>query len=162
MKLEYGELLGHDHVMGKQDCFTLFRNFYKINYDIEIPKFAIPRDWSADDMDILGASYESVGFELVQDWTIKTLHPGDVLCIAIGTSKPNHFAIYLGDNQIIHHLITQLSEVAPLRDFWIKTTCYVIRHPLVEYVEEQKPTVDLMELVRERYRVKADTPSSEG
>lgn len=160
--LQYDDLLGKPHEMGKADCFSLFRDFYRINYGIEIPNIARPLDWSSDKIDIIGNVYERLGFEKVYDWSIKKLRPGDVLCMAIGTSVPNHLAIYIGGNELLHHLSGQFSKTDPMREFWRGSTCYVCRHPAVPYEEPEKRDVSIMELYRERYKVKAENETQEG
>lgn len=160
--LNYDDLLGKPHKMGTNDCFSLFRDFFKTNYDIDIPNIARPTDWSSDKIDIIGHVYEQLGFEKVYDWSLKKLRPGDVLCMAIGAAVPNHLAIYIGDNQLLHHLAGQLSAVAPMREFWRSSTCYVCRHKDVPYVEPEKHDISIMELNRGRYKVQVEEASQEG
>ncbi len=155
--LEYQELLGHPHKMGVRDCFSLFRDFYRINYDIDIPNIARPNNWSSDEIDIIGNVYERLGFEKVYDWSIKKLQPGDVLCMAVGSSVPNHLAIYAGNNTVVHHLAGQFSTDVPMREFFRGSTCYVCRHNDVVYEEPPKQDISIMELNRERYQVQAES-----
>ena len=151
--LEYGELLGKPHIMGTNDCFSLFRDFFKTNYNIDIPNIARPTDWSSDKLDIIGGVYEKIGFDKVYDWSLKKLRPGDVLCMAIGTSTPNHLAVYVGDNKLAHHLSGQLSTEGPMREFWRASICYVCRHKDVPYAEPEKNDISIMELNSGRYKV---------
>lgn len=154
--MTYDNLLGRPFELGKFDCFTMVRDFYKQNYDIEIKNYARPKDWDADKIDIIGTVYEREGFEKVEGWTLKNLNPGDLLCMAIGSSKANHMAIYVGENKIVHHKVNSFSTDETLRDFWRKSICYVLRHKTVPVVETEKPTLDLMELLDVRNRLQTE------
>lgn len=151
MMIEYNDLLGRQFELSRFDCFTMVSDFYLKNYGISITNYARPKDWSSDDIDIIGQSYPREGFSKVQDWSIATLQPGDLLAMAIGSSKANHLAIYIGQNKIVHHLMYQLSREEILRDFWRKSVCYVLRHNDVSYEEPEKPTTTIEELLNARY-----------
>lgn len=154
--MQYEHLLGRPFELGRTDCFDLVRDFYRTNFDIHIRNYARPKDWNADEIDIMDMAHEREGFHKVLDWTLKTLQPADVLCIGAGTRKANHFAIYLGGNQILHHKINSMSDVEMLRDFWRKSTCYVLRHPDVHVPVEEKPSVTIQELIDARNRLPVD------
>jgi len=151
--MEYAELVGRPFELGRYDCFTMVRDLYILNFKIELSNYARPKDWDADQIDIIGLSYEAEGFDKVEDWTLKTLNPGDLLCMAIGSSKANHMAVYVGGNQIVHHKVNSMSDVETLRDFWRKSICYVLRHKDVPIVTVEKRDVTLQELLNERNRL---------
>ena len=155
--MEYQELIGRQFELGRGDCFTLVRDLYNLNFNIQLTNYARPKDWNADKIDIIGNTYEREGFLKVDDWTLKTLNPGDLLCMAIGTSKANHMAVYVGDNTIVHHKINAMSDAEMLRDFWRKSICYVLRHKDVPIVNVEKPTVDIMELLNARNRLEPES-----
>lgn len=150
--MEYQHLLGRPFSLGGYDCFALLRDFYWDNFQIRLRNYARPNDWKAKNLDIIGMSYEQEGFEKVQEWTLKTLNPGDVLCMAINSPVPNHNAVYVGENKIVHHLAGSLSRDETLRDFWRKSICYVLRHPDVPIVKEEKPSISLVEILRAKNR----------
>lgn len=154
--IEYSHLIGRPFELGRFDCFTIVRDFYRDNFGIEICNYARPKDWSSDKVDIMGLAHEREGFSKVENWTIRDLRPGDLLCIAIGTSAPNHFAVYVGDNKIIHHLSNSLSTDETLRDFYRMTTCYVLRHKDVPDLRPSLPTTSIQELIDARNRVEAE------
>jgi cell wall-associated NlpC family hydrolase len=155
--MRYEELIGRPFELGRYDCFTMVRDFYAENFNIPLTNYARPNDWDADTVDIIGLTYEREGFFKVDDWTLKNLNPGDLLCMAIGTSKANHMAVYIGGNQIVHHKIAAMSDVEILRDFWRKSICYVLRHKDVPVIEVEKPTIDIMELLDARNRLQPDS-----
>ncbi len=119
--------LGRPYVMGVLDCYTLLLDFYKREYGIHINDY--PRI-EADGR--LGSSlfvdrYEQEGFVRLID---KDVQIGDVFLIQVPTENtPAHIAIYIGDDQIMHHCHGRLSK----RDiygggYWQKHTTYHLRH----------------------------------
>jgi cell wall-associated NlpC family hydrolase len=155
MKLNYTGLEGRPFEIGTHDCFDMVLSMYALNFGIKLTKYARPNNWRADNIDIIGLSYEREGFHKVMDWTLATLRPGDILCMAIGSSKANHMAVYIGENQIIHHKDRSFSNVETLRDFWRRSICYVLRHKDVNIEPEVKPEVQLKDLIDERNRIQS-------
>lgn len=161
MDIQYENLLGVPFDFGNSDCIDFVIRLYKQNFDINITNYARPNDWNADHIDIIGLSYEREGFEKVEGWTLKNLHPGDLLAMAIGTSKANHLAVYVGGNTIAHHKVGSLSSSEVLRDFWRNSICYVLRHPDVPYEETVQPVINIQELIDARYKVQPQAQAEE-
>lgn len=148
MQMQYENLVGRPFILGTYDCFRTVIDFFKQNFDLDIPNFARPTNWDADDLDLISLLYKKTGFEMVQD---DSLRPGDVLVTAVGSSNPNHLVIYLGDHEILHHKAGVLSSVEAYRPAWKMVTCYVLRHPLVPDLTPVLPDVSIEELLRARY-----------
>ena len=126
---------------------------YRENFGLELTDYARPNDWQSELEDIIRNVYERDGFQMITDWKAKDLHPGDLLCMAVGETKPNHLAVYVGDNKVVHHLYGRLSTEDPFRDFFRNTTCFILRHPDVPDLRPQHPTTTIKEILRDRYRV---------
>lgn len=151
MNLEYDHLLNKQFTeIGDQDCYALSRGFFKDNFGIELENYPRPNDWNADDLDLINILYERAGFEKITQFDHKSLRPGDVLCMAIQERNPNHFAIYVGEGEIIHHLYGRISKKETLRDFWLNQTCFILRHRDVPDLRPVYPDVDIMDIVRAR------------
>ena len=148
--LKYEHLADKPFRWGSSDCLTLFRNFYRDNFGIEITNYARPSNWSSDQLDLMRLCYEREGFDMITDWKLKDLRPGDVLCMAIGERNPNHFSIYLGNDRVVHHLYGRTSSVEQFRDFFRNTTCYILRHPDVPDLRPVYPDVDIVSLLSAR------------
>lgn len=148
--IRYEHLIGVPFVFGKNDCLSLFRQFYKENFGIEIRNYARPENWSADQLDLMRLCYEREGFEMITDWKTKDLRTGDVLCVAIGEETANHFAIYTGNGTIVHHLYGRFSSEDPFRDFWRNHTCFLLRHPDVPDLRPVYPDTDIVSLLNAR------------
>lgn len=156
MELTFEHLLGrpYDPISGFH-CYRLVRDFYRDNFGIEMTDYAIPNDWDANHLDLIGMIHEREGFEKVEGWTLKKLRPADLLCVAVAASNANHFMVNVGGNQLVHHPLAQLSRVDPMRDFWRMSTLYVLRHPAVPDLTPVLPATSIMELANARYRPQA-------
>lgn len=148
--LKYDDLIGRSFNWGTRDCFSMVRDFYRENFDMQITNYARPSDWSSDEVDLMRVCSEREGFELIPDWKVKDLRPGDVLCMAIGEANPNHFAIFVGGDQLIHHLYGRTSSKETFRGFHRNATCFLLRHPSVPDLRPVYPDVDIRTLIDAR------------
>lgn len=149
----YQPFVGRPFLYGVRDCYSMVVDVYGASFGMELHDYARPSDWRSDFRDIIRNTYEIDGFQMVTDWSFKDLRPADILCMAIGESTPNHLAIYLGNNEVVHHLWGRLSSVDPYRDFYRNTTCFVLRHPDVPDLRPVLPQTDVRSLLRERYQL---------
>jgi cell wall-associated NlpC family hydrolase len=149
--LTYQHLLNKPFTgIGNQDCFKLAIDFFWDNFQIRIPNYARPSDWSSDKLDLMRILPDHCGFETITDWRLKDLRPADVLCIAVGESNPNHFAVYVGDDKIVHHRYGRFSNEETLRDFWRRQTAFILRHSQVPDLRPTYPDLDLRDFLRAR------------
>lgn len=137
----------------------MVRSIYADNFQIDLRDFTFPSDWDSDKLDIIPNVANAIGAYKVEDWSIRALRPGDVLALAVRSSNPNHLAVYVGGNQIAHHMYGQLSKVETLRDFWRMSTCYLLRHPDVPDMTPVFPPTSIIELARARYNPSPDPVS---
>jgi len=150
--LKYDNLLGFPWEMNERDCFTLVREFYEQNFGIQIQNIARPNDWNSDTLDLIGRLYATNGFFKVTDmWD--DLRPADILACSVQSGNPNHLAIYIGNNELLHHRLGVNSSVETLRPFWRMTTGYILRHPDVPDLRPVLPDVNLEDLLRARFRL---------
>lgn len=148
-------LVNREFQWGRYDCYAMLRDFYKLNFDIELSDFARPTGWYSGALELILHNSHLDGWEKISTWSRKDLRPGDVLAIAILESEPNHLGIYLGDNTFAHHMMNSLSSVVPLGSHWLHSTCYLLRHPDVPDLTVKKPDVNIEELLRARHQTKA-------
>lgn len=115
---EIPPLEGRGFIHGVSDCYSLFRDFYRLEYGIDIGE--VPRDWQwwENDFDLFGSLYEEKNFYEVSQSEIEY---GDAIIINVGNDFPHHCAVYLGDETMIHHPGTlapihkgQLSVIEPI------------------------------------------------
>lgn len=56
------------------------------------------------------------------------LRPSDMIMMQVSAPVTNHAAIYLGDNQLLHHMFGQLSARVPYGKYYRDRTVRVVRH----------------------------------
>lgn len=151
MTLEYESLLFKPFTgIGRDDCFALFRQFYKQNFGIEIRNYARPHDWDSNTLDLIRLCHEAEGFDIITDWKIKDLRPGDGLAIMVGSSNPDHLSVYLGEGKMLHHLYGQFSREEEFQGFWRNHTAFILRHPDVPDLRPVYPDVQIGDILSER------------
>lgn len=138
MKLKYDHLLGKKFELGKTDCFSISRDFYRDNFSIEIRDYARPERFWESGLDLYRSCFEREGFQVV-DIPLSKIQPGDGLMVALGVSIATHTGVYVGDNKVLHHFPGRLSEVMQLKGLWRNNLCYILRHKDVK-IEEPKTT----------------------
>lgn len=126
--VKYEHLTGFHFNHGERDCYELARDFFRDNFELELPEIARPDDWWWNGMDLYRDYLTVTGFEYV-DVPLHEIRPADVALIAIRSSVPNHCAIFLDENQILHHPYNRFSLVDQYKGIWRNNTCAIIRHP---------------------------------
>ena len=119
-------LRGRQWVWGIQDCYSLVRDWYKEEKNIEL------RDWkrpTTPEEFLLNPMFEQcawrTGFrELRSD---EKLINGDLLFMSIGSPGLNHVAIFL-DGDVLHHLADRLSCKEPYSEWLLKCTGKRLRY----------------------------------
>lgn len=127
MPLKYDHLEGLEFDMEKQNCFTIIRQFYKDNFDIELSDYACPTNWWNGELDLYMRLAPAEGFTAIhtppREWK-----GGDIIIMAIGSSTGNHSAVVLDNGNILHHLVGQRSAVTPYGGMFRNTTVATFRH----------------------------------
>ena len=117
--------VGREFVFGVVDCYTLVRDWYAREWGLELADFPRrDRFWERGE-NLYVDNYASQGFRRI-DFT--ELAYGDLLLMQLGSPLPNHAAIYLGDQQILHHIQGRLSSRDVLGGYYVKNTAMVLRH----------------------------------
>jgi len=103
-------LVGRTWSWGVTDCWSLARDWWKQEWDLDLPDWerpTTPDQFLADPL--FDRYWREAGFrELRED---EELQRGDALLMAINCRGLNHVAIYLDeDQQILHHLQSRLSS----------------------------------------------------
>lgn len=114
-------LRGRKFNYGQADCYTLMRDAYHLS-GIDLPDF--PRSTLEDDKDnkMFLENLGQIGFSQV-----KEIQEGDVLLLDYGHG-PSHVAVYIGNNQVIHHEIGRLSRRDELDGYMYERINSIWRH----------------------------------
>lgn len=112
---------------GGGDCFALVRDWYLQERGLDLPD--VPRDetWDEHMAHAYTEGWKREGFRPV---AFEAVQPGDALLMAVAgpASRPNHAAIYLGDDMILHVLRNRMAERAPM-GFWRSNIIMALRPP---------------------------------
>tara|TARA_Y100000593_G_scaffold95106_1_gene199794 strand:+ start:10815 stop:11552 length:738 start_codon:yes stop_codon:yes gene_type:complete len=124
--------MGKDFELGKNDCFTLIRDFYKNEYDIEIKNYHRDHKWPIENPDYYEANYEAEGFVKIFDGPINDtskLKRGDLILMKpFGKKNPSHGAIYMDKDLILHHQVNCYSRIENYNNSFKQRTVLTARH----------------------------------
>ena len=117
-------LVGRQFIHGIHDCYSLCRDYYRLEHGITLPNY--PRDmrWWKKGLDLYTANFKEAGFEEVP---FDEARFSDAFLIQYGSRVINHAAIYVGENEILDHIANRLSGRSTLSGMapYIKK---VVRH----------------------------------
>lgn len=121
--VNYQALLGRQWDYGKNDCYSLLREYYAL-LGIELPDF--PRPESLKRTESIFLKYaRATGF---QEVAFEDRERHDVLIMRLGTKTPMHAAIYVGGDKILHQRMNSLSALEPLGRYYRQSVAAVFRH----------------------------------
>lgn len=122
-------LLHREFVHGVHDCYSIIRDWYRIERGIDLPDFVRADEWWKDGKsDLYGDHYREAGF--VDVGVSVDFEVGDVLLMQIRSKNdvPNHAGIYLGDGLMLHHMHGQLSRRVVWGGVWAHCLRSVLRY----------------------------------
>ena len=119
------EYVGREFVHGIVDCYSLVRDFFEREYGITLSDYQRRDQWWHNGENMYVENFAREGFARVP---IQELQRGDLLLMNLQSPVPNHAAIYLGDQQILHHVQGRLSSRDLLGGYYLKATDRAIRH----------------------------------
>lgn len=118
-------IIGRPYYYGSLDCFTIIRDYYKETCNIEINDYFRDVEWWLKGGNMYEDNFANEGFVEVPLSDIK-IH--DAILMKLNSEVSNHAAIYIGNNQIIHHRTNKLSSRDVYGGYWRKNTSKVLRH----------------------------------
>jgi hypothetical protein len=120
-------LVGRVHCWGTLDCWTIVLDWYKRERNIDLINLPrAPNFWLRGE-NILGDNYTRAGFAVIDE--DDPLEVGDVILMQTGDSPfPNHVALYIGDDVILHHAEHRLSSRDVYGGWYKKHTVKVVRY----------------------------------
>lgn len=118
------DLLNRPFVKGVWSCYTLVKDYYKINYNIDLNYYFSPDD--IKEFDLFDKHFQEEGFEEI---SLEKIEKGSLILFKIGRSKfSNHIAVYLGDNTFLHHPLNKLSRYEILNHKYIKRINKILKY----------------------------------
>ena len=93
-------LMGRPFRHGVTDCYSLARDWYRLELGIVIPNFVRDWNWWVDGLDLYEDGFRRAGFHKVAP---SDLRLGDGVLFRIRSKVANHAAVILDDGWMIHH-----------------------------------------------------------
>ncbi|MDP3322638.1 MAG: C40 family peptidase [Hydrogenophaga sp.] len=115
--------VGRHFAHGITDCYAIWRDYYQRELGIEMIDYARGVEWWLKGDNLYLQNYKDAGFVPVDN-----LQPHDIILMQVASPVPNHCAVYLGDNVILHHVMGKASSRDVYGGYWRKITNLVLRH----------------------------------
>lgn len=114
------------YVPGAFDCYSLVRDYYRNEFGVHLGDYPrVLADGSPGEV-VFAQKFAAEGFVPVDPAAPKV---GDLLLIALpGQSVPTHSALYIGNDQILHHCRGRLSRREQYFGYWQRHTTHHLRH----------------------------------
>jgi proteasome lid subunit RPN8/RPN11 len=119
------DLVGREFSHGVLDCYSLIRDYYSRTLGIQLKDYERDHEWWRKGQNLYRDLFADAGFVEV---SLQELREHDVIFMRLGCSIDNHGAIYIGNNQILHHPMKRLSGRDTYGGMWRKITSGVVRH----------------------------------
>lgn len=120
------DYVGRPYVFGVFDCYSLVRDYYAREFQITLGNYPRIDNWFRLGHNFFLDHYKEEGFVCLVGGEEPA--PGDVFLISSGSEIPNHLAVYIGNEKILHHAHGRLSRRDLYAGYWKKHTCNHLRH----------------------------------
>jgi len=104
-------LIGRDFRHGVTDCYSLIRDWYRLERGITLKDYPRDNSWWEEGQDLYRQNFRETGFQEIPEHEAR---PGDVFLAQVRSAVPNHGGILLEGGLILHHLTGRLSAREPL------------------------------------------------
>ena len=119
--------LNRDYKYGVTDCFSLVKDYYKHEFNIELEDYEridIPY-WYRTGRNFCEEGCLKNDFNILVDSQFEI---GDILLMQMVAHVPNHLAVYVGESNILHQLRTSPSTIELYSDYWASKVKRHLRH----------------------------------
>lgn len=108
-------LEGREFVHGVLDCYSILRDYYRLNFGIKIKNWVRDWNWWLNAQDLYtDENLASIGFHKIAFTDIKA---HDVILFKVNSPVPNHCGVYIQHNTFIHQLGHRLSGTESLNKY---------------------------------------------
>ena len=117
--------VGRQFAFGVVDCYSLVRDWYAREYGIELRDYDRRDKFWEHGESLYMDNFANEGFREIP---VADVQPGDLILMQLSSPLPNHAAIYLGDQLILHHVQQRLSSRDVYGGYYGKSTACALRH----------------------------------
>lgn len=117
--------VGRVFAHGVVDCYSLCRDWYERELGLHLSDYDRRDQWWEHGENLYLDNFQKEGFRVIP---VEELQRGDALLIQLSSSVPNHAAIYLGDQMILHHVQGRLSSRDVFGGYYLKNVACALRH----------------------------------
>ena len=117
--------VGRVFAHGVVDCYSLCRDWYAREWGLQLRDYDRRDQWWDHGENLYLENFEKEGFQQIP---IEELRRGDALLLQLVSPVPNHAAIYLGDQLILHHVQGRLSSRDVLGGYYLKNVACALRY----------------------------------
>ena len=117
--------VGRKFVHGVVDCDSLVLDWYLKEYDIELRDYDRRDQWWDNGQNLYMDNFSNEGFHRIP---VEEVQRGDLILMNLVSPVPNHAAIYIGDQQVLHHVQGRLSSRDVYGGYYGKSTACALRH----------------------------------
>lgn len=120
----YCKYLGRKFSIGFLDCFTLVKDFYSNEFQIQLNDYSRDKNWYTKNPKLIEDNFSKEGFVEVKD-----LKFGDIILFSPSVSSAaKHLGIYIGSNLFLHQSDKDDSNISLYTSIYKHTTKYILRH----------------------------------
>lgn len=118
------EYIGREFSIGKNDCFTIIKEYYKKELNININDYYRNSLWYEQEPDIYEKNFSKEGFLIVD-----VLQKHDVILFKFGNAiHANHAAIYIGNDLMLNHCRDKFSTIEAYDKIHNRYASQYLRH----------------------------------
>ena len=117
--------VGRAFFHGVVDCYTLVRDFYKKEFNLKLNDYFRKDKWWEKGENMYLDNFKTEGFYEI---SLKEIQYGCVVLLHLESDVPNHAAIYLGDNVLLHHVQGRLSSRDVYGEYYLQSTAKILKH----------------------------------
>ena len=99
----------------------MLRDYFKKELNLELRDYYRADEFWKKGQSLYEDNFMNEGFRKVP---LAEIQKHDVLLIHLEANLPNHAAIYVGDQQVLHHVQGRLSSRDLLGEYYIKKHCF--------------------------------------
>ena len=118
--------VGRRFSYGVLDCCTLMRDVYKKDLNINFECISGQDEWWLKGENRYLDNYKEQGFIQIKDEN--DIQKYDIFLIKLVSPVPNHAALFIGNDRILHHIHGRLSNREIYGGYWRKHTTHHLRH----------------------------------